>query len=80
MVRNGKGANDRATYFRNDAADALTHYLVIRVPTRESKVFLVEKGTYKGKPLSVRDIQKQMELENTGLSQQQTKKDGQAET
>ena len=61
MVRSGKGAKDRATYISSDAVDALADYLAVRVPTRESKVFLVEKGTHKGKPLSVRGIQKRME-------------------
>jgi len=61
MVRSGKGAKDRATYFSNDAAEALADYLNIREPTRESKIFLVEKGTCKGKPISVRGIQKRME-------------------
>lgn len=61
MVRSGKGAKDRTTYISNDAADALAAYLHIRPPTREQKVFLVEKGVYKGKPLSVRGIQKRVE-------------------
>jgi len=61
IVRNGKGAKDRTTYISNDAADALAAYLLLRPPTREQKLFLVEKGVHKGKPLSVRGIQKRME-------------------
>lgn len=61
VVRGGKGAKDRTTYISNDAADALAAYLQIRQPTRELKIFLVEKGMYKGKPISVRGIQKRME-------------------
>ncbi len=61
IVRNGKGAKDRMTYISNDAADALAAYLQVRQPTKEAKVFLVEKGIHKGKPLSVRGIQKRME-------------------
>lgn len=61
MVRGGKGAKDRTTYISNDAADALAAYLLIRPPTREQKIFLVEKGVYKGKPISVRGIQKRIE-------------------
>jgi site-specific recombinase XerD len=61
VVRCGKGNKDRTTYFSTDAGSALAVYLRIRPPTREQKVFLVEKGTYKGKPLSVRGIQKRME-------------------
>ena len=60
IVRGGKGAKDRVTYLSNDAADALAAYLQVRVPTNE-RVFLVEKGAHKGKPLSVRGIQKRME-------------------
>ena len=61
IVRGGKGAKDRVTYLSNDAADALADYLQVRPPTNERKVFLVEKGAHKGKPLSVRGIQKRME-------------------
>jgi len=61
VVRGGKGGKDRTTYFNSDAGSALAAYLRIRPPTRELKIFLVEKGAYKGKPLSVRGIQKRME-------------------
>ncbi len=61
IVRSGKGSKDRTTYISNDAAGALASYLRVRQPTREQKVFLVEKGTHKGKPLSVRGMQKRME-------------------
>ena len=44
-----------------DAADALASYLQIRPLTTEQRVFLVEKGTFKGKPISVRGIQKRIE-------------------
>lgn len=61
VVRGGKGAKDRATYISNDAAEALAAYLQIRQSTQERKVFLVEKGIHKGKPISVRGIQKRIE-------------------
>ena len=61
MVRCGKGAKDRVVYISNDAADALAVYLKTRPPTGEQKVFLVEKGTYKNQPISVRGIQKRIE-------------------
>lgn len=61
IVKNGKGGKGRITYISNDAVDALAAYLQVRVPTQEGKVFLVEKGIYKKKPLSVRGIQKRME-------------------
>jgi site-specific recombinase XerD len=70
IVRNGKGAKDRVTYISNDAAEALADYLRIRQPTVENAVFLVEKGIHKGKPLSVRGIQKRIEYyaRKTGFS------------
>ena len=61
IVRGGKGGKDRIVYISNDTFDALVKYLRIRRNQRAKKVFLVEKGTYKGKPISVRGIQKRME-------------------
>lgn len=61
MVRSGKGAKDRVVYISNDAAEALAVYLKTRPVTKEQKVFLVEKGCCKGKPISVRGIQKRIE-------------------
>jgi len=61
MVLNGKGGKDRVVYISDDAADALIVYLKIRRHSRMKKVFLVEKGDYKGKPISVRGIQKRIE-------------------
>ena len=70
VVRGGKGGKDRTTYFGSDAGSALAAYLRIRPKTREQKVFLVDKGVYKGKPLSVRGIQKRMEYyaKKSGIS------------
>lgn len=61
MVRCGKGAKDRLVYLYEDVADALAAYLELRPETDESRIFLVEKGIYKGQPLSVRGIQKRAE-------------------
>ena len=61
MVRSGKGAKDRLVYLYEDVADALAAYLQLRPETDEPRIFLVEKGIYKGKPLSVRGIQKRAE-------------------
>ena len=61
MIRSGKGAKDRVVYISNDAAEALAVYLQKRPRTKEQKVFLVEKGCCKGKPISVRGIQKRIE-------------------
>lgn len=61
LVKSGKGGKDRIVFISNDAADALASYLRIRFRTNEQKVFLVEKGIHKGKPISVRGIQKRIE-------------------
>jgi site-specific recombinase XerD len=61
VVRSGKGRKGRVTYLSDDAAEALQRYLQKRSPSRIKKVFLVEKGTHKGKPLSIRGIKKRME-------------------
>ena len=61
MVINGKGSKDRVVYLSDDAANALGAYLKQRSHYRVKKVFLVEKGVYKGRPISVRGIQKRME-------------------
>ena len=61
MVLNGKGCKDRVVYISDDAAEGLTAYLKLRRYCRTKKVFLVEKGIYKGKPISVRGIQKRIE-------------------
>jgi len=61
MVLNGKGRKDRVVYMSEDAANGLDSYLKLRRHYRIKKVFLVEKGDYKGKPISVRGIQKRIE-------------------
>lgn len=61
MVRSGKGARGRLVYLNDDVADALAAYLQARPETEEPRIFLVEKGSYRGKPLSVRGIKKRAE-------------------
>ena len=61
FVYDGKGGKDRVVYLSGDAFEALSRYLKKRSSSRVRKVFLVEKGAYKGKPLSMRGIQKRME-------------------
>jgi len=61
MIYNGKGSKDRVVYISDDACAALSAYLEQRSHYRAKKVFLVEKGDYKGRPISVRGIQKRME-------------------
>jgi len=61
FILNGKGGKDRVVYTSEDTHDALIKYLEHRRSSKVGKVFLVEKGTYKGKPISVRGIQKRIE-------------------
>ena len=70
MLVHGKGAKERVVYISDDTYRALVNYLQARRWIRVRKVFLVEKGTCKGKPISVRGIQKRMEYyaRKAGLS------------
>jgi site-specific recombinase XerD len=61
IVQQGKGGKGRVVYISDDAHDALVAYLKTRSHYRVKKVFLVEKGTYKGQPISIRGIQKRIE-------------------
>lgn len=61
LVKAGKGAKDRIVYISNDAAIALAKYLRKRPRTGEKQIFLAEKGRCRGKPISVRAVQKRVE-------------------
>lgn len=61
FIYDGKGSKDRIVYLSSDAFKVLSAYLKKRPSSRIQRVFLVEKGIYKDKPLSVRGIQKRME-------------------
>ena len=61
FVRNGKGGKDRVVYVSGDAYEAIVNYLRVRPLSRAKGLFLVEKGSFTGKPISVRGIQKRME-------------------
>ena len=61
LVQNGKGAKGRVVYISRDAYHALLKYFKVRRLERAKRIFLVEKGTFKGEPISVRGIQKRME-------------------
>jgi len=61
FIYDGKGSKDRIVYLSSDALEILSSYLKKRSSSRIQRVFLVEKGIYKDKPLSVRGIQKRME-------------------
>jgi site-specific recombinase XerD len=60
FVFHGKGAKDRVVYMSDDARSALLAYLEKR-SSKARALFLVQKGPMRGKPLSVRGIQKRME-------------------
>jgi len=60
FVFHGKGAKDRVVYMSVDARSALSAYLAKR-SSKARGLFLVQKGPMRGKPLSVRGIQKRIE-------------------
>jgi site-specific recombinase XerD len=60
-VKNAKGGKERIVFISNDASKALLDYYRTRPSSKSKRIFLVEKGTYKGKPISIRGIQKRME-------------------
>jgi site-specific recombinase XerD len=61
MIIDGKGGKSRVVYLSTDAYDSLVAYLTVRKGNRTQGLFLVEKGSCKGHPISVRGIQKRME-------------------
>jgi len=62
FVHEGKGGKDRVVYLSNDAYKALVQYLKTRPSSRAKRVFLVEKGRYRGTPVKVRGIQHRMQF------------------
>jgi site-specific recombinase XerD len=60
FVFHGKGAKDRVVYMSDDARSALLAYLGKR-SSKARALFLVQQGPMRGKPLSVRGIQKRIE-------------------
>lgn len=69
FVYEGKGVKDRVVYLSNDAYKILVQYLKARPSSRAKRVFLIEKGRLKGKPIQVRGIQHRMQhyAEKVGL-------------
>jgi len=61
IVKNGKWGRDRIVFISNDAHAALLAYIAVRPVSKTKKFFLVEKGSYRKKPISVRGIQKRIE-------------------
>jgi len=60
FVSSGKGGKDRVVYMSEDARSALLAYLAQR-SSKARGLFLVQKGPMRGRPLSVRGIQKRIE-------------------
>jgi site-specific recombinase XerD len=60
FVSHGKGAKDRVVYMSEDTRSALLSYLAKR-SSKARGLFLVQKGPMRGRPLSVRGIQKRIE-------------------
>jgi site-specific recombinase XerD len=60
-VFNGKGSKDRVVYLSEDALSAVQSYMQKRRRSKEKRLFLVQKGPLRGKPISVRGIQKRIE-------------------
>ena len=61
FVYEGKGRKDRVVYLSKDAYQALVKYLKVRPCSRAKRLFLVDKGRFKGKPIKVRGIQYRMQ-------------------
>ena len=61
LVCCGKGGKDRIVYISHDAYQALRDYLKSRSSSKVKELFLVDKGIYRGTPISVRGIQKRIE-------------------
>ena len=60
-IQMGKGGKGRVVYLSRDAYQALVASLRVRPTSKVKKLFLAEHGTSRGRPLSVRGIQKRME-------------------
>jgi site-specific recombinase XerD len=60
FIFHGKGTKDRVVYMSEDARSSLLAYLAKR-SSKAKALFLVQKGPMRGKPLSVRGIQKRIE-------------------
>ena len=61
LVEDGKGGKDRVVYLSHDALQSLAAYMRVRPASRARRIFLVQKGPYKGQPISIRGIQWRME-------------------
>ena len=60
FIYHGKGSRERVVYLSKDAYQALLSYLKLRPFSRAKRLFLVNKGRFRGQPLNVRGIQHRM--------------------
>jgi site-specific recombinase XerD len=69
IIYDAKWGKDRVVYLSDDATSALGAYLVVRPQSKSQRVFLNQKGPFRGRPLSSRGIRKRMEYyaKKTGL-------------
>jgi len=70
LIADPKWGKDRVVYVSDDALKAFLEYVKVKPPSRARRVFLVEKGSHRGKPLSIRGLQKRIEYyaNKTGLT------------
>ncbi len=61
LVEDGKSGKDRVVYMSADVLQSLADYLRVRPVSRTGTVFLSEKGPSRGRPISIRGIQRRME-------------------
>ena len=69
IIHDAKWGKARVVYMSDDATGGLIEYLKTRPLSQTDRVFLNQKGLYRGQPLTIRGIQKRMEYyrRNTGL-------------
>lgn len=61
LIMKGKFCKDRVVFISQDAQYALLDYLNFRHRFKDTRIFLVQKGLFRGNPLSKRGIQKRIE-------------------
>ena len=69
IIHDAKWGKARVVYMSDDATGGLIDYLKTRPLSQTDRVFLNQKGLYRGLPLTIRGIQKRMEYyrRKTGL-------------
>jgi len=67
IIHDAKWGKDRIVYMSDDATGGLIEYLKTRPLSQTDRVFLNQKGLYRGRPLTIRGIQKRMEYYRTKI-------------